>query len=392
MQTISIKGQLVHHRKLSAKCSFFDLFAKLKDGAQEHRVEVILKIRHDISLEQVKLLRSRLVLGDEIQVDGLLEKLQNAECIFEDKPTGYLVHAKDITVLTAWKDSNPGKTFTPLPSNYSSKSNATKNDKSDLPCKFWINTGRCNKGDSCPMKHDDLSTVKSAKKAWLAERLHNKRLQAHQAEDTNDPHAKQSKHFRAAIFATWLIDTFGFEMLKEGSGVMDIAGGRGGVCFELWHHHKIPTTLIDPRPMKYTKRQHQYLAAHPGETHVVQWLELFEAKFYIGSKKNQDKVDHMKNTSLLLGMHPDEATDVIVDVAIAFGKPFAIVPCCVFAEQFPDRRTTNGEVVKTYNDLVDYLMNKHPNMQSHFLPFDGRNRVIYYMGNDQTKTSENLAN
>ena len=34
--------------------------------------------------------------------------------------------------------------------------------------------------------------------------------------------------------------------------------------------------------------------------------------------------------SLVIGLHPDQATDSIVDFAMQFGKPFAVVPCCVF--------------------------------------------------------------
>jgi hypothetical protein len=33
-----------------------------------------------------------------------------------------------------------------------------------------------------------------------------------------------------------------------------------------------------------------------------------------------------------------QATDAILDFALLAGKPFAIIPCCVFGRQFPDRR------------------------------------------------------
>ncbi len=38
-----------------------------------------------------------------------------------------------------------------------------------------------------------------------------------------------------------------------------------------------------------------------------------------------------------MGLHPDQATDAILDAALALGKPFAVVPCCVFARLFPHR-------------------------------------------------------
>ena len=37
-------------------------------------------------------------------------------------------------------------------------------------------------------------------------------------------------------------------------------------------------------------------------------------------------------------MHPDQATESIVDMALKYEKPFAIVPCCVFAQENPHRR------------------------------------------------------
>ena len=80
---------------------------------------------------------------------------------------------------------------------------------------------------------------------------------------------------------------------------------------------------------------------------------------------------------VLVGMHPDQATEPVVDAAIALGKPFAVVPCCVFPELFPDRRTADGAPVRTYVEFVDYLVAKHPDAKLGYLPFKGRNRVVY---------------
>ena len=38
-----------------------------------------------------------------------------------------------------------------------------------------------------------------------------------------------------------------------------------------------------------------------------------------------------------VGMHPDQATDAIVDLCLATPKPFAVVPCCVFPRLFNTR-------------------------------------------------------
>ena len=88
----------------------------------------------------------------------------------------------------------------------------------------------------------------------------------------------------------------------------------------------------------------------------------------------------VKNCSVLVGMHPDEATDAIVDMALAYNKPFAIVPCCVFSKIFQHRKLPNNAnaPVTTYEELIEYLKTKHKLIQSMFLPFDGRNLVLYY--------------
>jgi hypothetical protein len=81
--------------------------------------------------------------------------------------------------------------------------------------------------------------------------------------------------------------------------------------------------------------------------------------------------------SVLVGMHPDEATEAIVDAALTLGKPFAIVPCCVMSRVFPDRQCRDGTAVDTYETFVKYLLEKHPSVRSAFLPFAGRNQVLY---------------
>jgi len=87
--------------------------------------------------------------------------------------------------------------------------------------------------------------------------------------------------------------------------------------------------------------------------------------------------DAIARCDVLVGMHPDQATEPVVDAAIALGKPFAVVPCCVFPELFPDRRTADGAPVRTYVEFVDYLVAKHPDAKLGYLPFKGRNRVVY---------------
>ena len=74
--------------------------------------------------------------------------------------------------------------------------------------------------------------------------------------------------------------------------------------------------------------------------------------------------------------HPDEATEAIVTQALAHGKPFAVVPCCVFAHLSP-HRTLEGRPVRSIDEFCRYLMAKDPRIKAEFLPFEGRNRVLY---------------
>ncbi|EOD31062.1 hypothetical protein EMIHUDRAFT_203148 [Emiliania huxleyi CCMP1516] len=74
-------------------------------------------------------------------------------------------------------------------------------------------------------------------------------------------------------------------------------------------------------------------------------------------------------------MHPDEATEPIVDAALADGKPFAILPCCAN----PHRRTAVGLPVISYEQYLDYLQAKHPAIRrARLAKFEGRNVVLWY--------------
>jgi hypothetical protein len=43
--------------------------------------------------------------------------------------------------------------------------------------------------------------------------------------------------------------TYGEDELRRG-GIVDVAGGKGEISFRLVHHHNIPCTLVDPRPVR----------------------------------------------------------------------------------------------------------------------------------------------
>ena len=105
-------------------------------------------------------------------------------------------------------------------------------------------------------------------------------------------------------------------------------------------------------------------------------IQLYQEKF------NDDFVDkHMdicKGASCFVGMHPDQATEAIVDTAFKLNKPFAIVPCCVYPSLFPNRKLSTGQGVKRYNSFLQYLREKDTRIMQASLPFLGRNKVLYW--------------
>ncbi|CAI5725922.1 unnamed protein product [Hyaloperonospora brassicae] len=405
-----VEGQLVHQRRVSRKCSFYDL-ASIPMGptGQRERLEVILKIIDDeLSIDELDAIRYRVKLGDIVRVRGFLERLEDKASI--------LVHARDITVVRAWKEEHPGMTFLPLPSSVpigsgkgqpqsldqvtedssagreavattSKEHVTTRGIVNRVHCKFWINSKTCQHGDKCEFFHVGHAERKKEHTRWLVDRLQLKRVRAQIDHDPFDPHGKTGKQQRAQVFVKWLVETFGAPFLATGKGVVDIAGGRGNVSFELWNKRRLPCTLVEPRPMKLTKQQHRYLhkqkktqAQHGDpnapltESLVPQVTALFNMDTFL---ERAEHVELITQASLLLGVHPDEATDSIVEVAIKFNKPFAIVPCCVFGQKFPNRRLADGSKVVSYGDLIEYLVAKHPTIDKAFLPFDGKNLVLF---------------
>lgn len=64
----------------------------------------------------------------------------------------------------------------------------------------------------------------------------------------------------------FLIDTFGRELLNEGSGVLDVAGGKGELSFELVNLNGINATVVEPRALQLW-RQHKWMLVRPHPLH-----------------------------------------------------------------------------------------------------------------------------
>jgi len=275
-------------------------------------------------------------------------------------------------------------------------------------CKYWLSNGHCLRGRPCRCAHpsgDALTRARADYKAGLETR---RRKAVPHPEDPHCGETKQVKSHRSSIFAEWLIATFGMEILRK--GVVDIAGGRGDLSFELSVKHGIPCTVVDARCLgeelepcawpdwQLSRSQRLWLEANVAglkgfkacQAHVAS-SQLKQCRAVIGSTWREEWsrwAEIVKGAGVIIAMHPDQATGGAVDLACAFRLPFAVVPCCIFADEFPDRILGSGpdaHRVRTHEDLVAWLQSLGPAIEKDFLRFRGKNIVVFR--NDAAESS-----
>ncbi|KAI9911492.1 hypothetical protein PsorP6_009741 [Peronosclerospora sorghi] len=228
--------------------------------------------------------------------------------------------------------------------------------------------------EQCHFWHGQPEDFKANQRRWIQKRLEKRANAAHLAGDSGNSHSKLDKTQRSRIFCDWLVESLGEDFLASGTGVVDFPGGKGDIPVKIWIQRGIQTTLIDPRPMKLGKYNRKLVAkasADNGRTMNPQLLHRLDEETLKLYK------ELFANCSVLVGMHPDEATEAIVDASLTRKKPFTMVPCCVMSRVFPDRRCWDGTPVVTYETFIKYLRENLPSVQSHFLTFAGCNQVIY---------------
>ena len=224
------------------------------------------------------------------------------------------------------------------------------------------------KGQKCPNKDCKFrhELKKEEEETLKTNMLKKKRAydDAHEGDPLNIDD-KYNKSLRNSEFANFLVDKFGLENIKKGF-VLDIAGGKGLVSFFLTTLYGIRCKIIDPRGASLPKSRRK---------------ELKKKKIQIEEDRKMftlDTCDELtKGCSLIIGMHPDEATVDIVDVALAKKINFAVVPCCVFHNKFPDRKLKSGKEVVEYPDIIQFILEKDSSLKIDFLNIKGRNKVIY---------------
>ena len=232
---------------------------------------------------------------------------------------------------------------------------------------------------------------------------------------------------RHKIFVKWLIGTFP-HILSEckvettknkslsskgeideiigGFHILDVAGGKGELAARLSLCHELKVVLVDPRkadiarcyeetvfksvPKKYQERLRERQTSNPSylnqqvEASVSQLTLHFDVDMV---DKNLSLKEAVQRASLIVGMHADGATEAIVKVALQYKKPFVVVPCCVFPNLFSNRFITIKEKgimrqvpVRTHDQFCSYLSDMDEDFVIETLPFEGRNKAIWWRG------------
>ena len=179
-----------------------------------------------------------------------------------------------------------------------------------------------------------------------------------------------SKKERFKLFAEFLHERYG-ERFGDGC-VVDVAGGRGMLGVALSKLGAVNTVVFDPSAHGRDSRT----TAQRVSSGVTRFRE------EVSAGSHSPEVSRvMSSASLVVGMHPDEATDDIVFLALQHNLPFAVVPCCVFPSLFAHRRLASGASVNTTPELLQYLKETaaKQGVQTAVtsLPFKGSNTVLY---------------
>ena len=242
----------------------------------------------------------------------------------------------------------------------------------------WFRNTKENEPERILMKVNRISAVSSSRPV-IASTKQQKNLPEQIEIPKEDIHCNGAAHKkeRTKIFVNWLLETYGFDYLNSGTGVIDIAGGKGAISWELQCIRKIKCSLVDPRTVNLSGKQKKYLRKNNIEKFDHYQVALHDPESDSEAVAMLEMNSLFQNCSLIIGMHPDEATDSIVQYAVFYNKPFAIIPCCVYAELFPNRQIC-GQPVLTYESLLDYIQYQVAhNVHRTSLPFQGRNLVLF---------------
>ncbi|EDQ86005.1 uncharacterized protein MONBRDRAFT_28785 [Monosiga brevicollis MX1] len=142
-------------------------------------------------------------------------------------------------------------------------------------CKHWLRTGTCRYGTDCFFLHPEPEGQhrRAQLLAEAQDRARRARPDRHGelrvAVQNRGPgrRNKVRNAFRAAAFRRFLVDTFGLESLRSGTGVLDVASGKGDLAYELSALNGVPVTCIEPRQLRLQqvvlRLRHNYYHQNP---------------------------------------------------------------------------------------------------------------------------------
>ncbi|KAF9961735.1 kinetochore-associated Ndc80 complex subunit ndc80 [Mortierella alpina] len=440
------------------------------DATPQGRMEVISRFPVH-SLKELDDLWRRVQLGAVVRVFGdieISEKKGKGQDAFEPNPGAAEVGGHHDPGYSGTQKRDRKRKCDDMSSREGSSLAAQaqqqqRGDASQPHCKFWLNSGKCNK-EQCPFWHEtDAIRLKAERRRWVEERVQAKRQISHHASDPHQKTTKNQHRERALYFAQWLINTFTREFLTAGAGVLDVAGGRGDLSWELQTRQGIRSTVIEPRAgkgmrkwqrkwlekFKASNSQSSRCSESDASDKAVTTVTMNEGRVKREDAEDQepdegkdlaglansiptamayplqatepDRIEAMMDddflrvrerlvseASILIGLHPDQATEPIVRAALKAGKPFAVIPCCVFSRDNLHRRlpkvssssSTTSNVsnisqddplgadeetsltrpVTSYEDFVTWLSTLHPGIETTWLNFEGMNQVLYWRG------------
>ncbi len=137
--------------------------------------------------------------------------------------------------------------------------------------------------------------------------------------------------------------------------VLDVGGSMGILAYHLARRGYV-ATVIDPR-RKAVKRHFRKLAQKGG---FISRLH-YERRVLLPS----DTAD------LLVGLHPDEATEALVEQAVRLRAAFVVVPCCVMPRD---------GVHRTFEEWCDHLRALAAathSVHTEVLPMNGANLALW---------------
>ncbi|CAJ1414690.1 unnamed protein product [Effrenium voratum] len=123
------------------------------------------------------------------------------------------------------------------------------------PCKHFLRSGSCHYGSSCFFAHPE-----EAGRLGLERQLLRKERPGQKVANRGEGRRNKVKNCsKASVLRRWMLDAFGAGLLREGP-VLDVAGGKGELAWELLNLNLAPAAVLDPRPLDLTSCEKKWRA------------------------------------------------------------------------------------------------------------------------------------